>query len=150
MRVVTTADGSRTLYSDPYEQTMHSHRGAVTESRHVFLEGAGVAARLGRGEEARVLEVGFGTGLNFFLTADLALKTDAPLEYVALERALLPSQVVRQLGYESPLEHKNLLQEFFKARDSSRGANAVYMDAFSAPIPWNMWRSSAPFSPPRL
>ncbi len=117
MRIVNTADGSRTLYSDHYEQTMHSHRGAVTESRHVFLEGAGVAARLERGGPARVLEVGFGTGLNFFVTADLALKTGAPLEYVALERALLPSQVVRQLGYEEGLEHENLVQVFFNTRD---------------------------------
>ena len=117
MRIVTTADGSRTLYSDPYGQTMHSHKGAVTESRHVFLEGAGVAARLGRGEAARVLEVGFGTGLNFFLTADTALNANAPLTYVALERALLPSQVIGELGYEEGLEHKNLLQKFFKARD---------------------------------
>ena len=116
--MVTTADGSRTLYSERYGQTMHSYRGALTESRHVFLEGAGVAVRLGRGEEARVLEVGFGTGLNFFVTADLALKTGTPLEYVALERDLLPSQVVRELGYERGLEQKSLLQKFLRARDN--------------------------------
>ena len=117
MRMVNTADGSRTLYSDSYEQTMHSHRGALTESRHVFLEGAGVAARLGRGDPTRVLEIGFGTGLNFFVTADLALTTHAPLDYVALERDLLSSQVVRELEYERGLEHKHLLQKFFRARD---------------------------------
>ena len=117
MRIVNTADGSRTLYSDQYEQTMHSHRGAVTESRHVFLEGAGVAARLGQGDPARVLEVGFGTGLNFFVTANLALTTHTPLDYVALECDLLSSQVIGELGYEEGLEHKNLLQKFFKARD---------------------------------
>ena len=117
MRTVDTADGSRTLYSDSYGQTMHSHRGAVTESRHVFLEGTGVAARLGRGEEARVLEVGFGTGLNFFLTADLALKMGALLEYIALEHNLLPSQLLRELGYEGALAHKNFARKFFRARD---------------------------------
>ena len=117
MRIVNTADGSHTLYSERYGQTMHSHKGAVTESRHVFLEGAGVAARLGRGEGARVLEIGFGTGLNFFLTADLALKRNAPLEYVALEHNLLPSQLLRELGYEGALAHKNFARKFFDARD---------------------------------
>ncbi len=118
MRVVNTADGSRTLYSDSYGQTMHSHRGALTESRHVFLEGAGVAVRLGQGAATHVLEVGFGTGLNFFLTADLALKTGAPLEYVALERDLLPSRLIKGLGYEAGLEHRSLLQKFFEVRDN--------------------------------
>ena len=117
MRIVNTADGSRTLYSDHYEQTMHSRQGALTESRHVFLKGAGVAAQLGQDEPMRVLEIGFGTGLNFFVTADLALTTHTPLDYVALERDLLPSQVIRELEYERGLEHKGLLQTFFDARD---------------------------------
>ena len=68
-----TADGSRTLYSERYAQTFHSDKGAVTESRHVFLEASGVTERVQQGEATTVLEVGFGTGLNFFLTADLAL-----------------------------------------------------------------------------
>ena len=90
MRIVNTADGSRTLYSDHYEQTMHSRRGALTESRHVFLKGAGVAARLGQDEPTRVLEIGFGTGLNFFVTADAALRADTPLTYVALDATSSP------------------------------------------------------------
>ena len=94
-----TADGSATLFSERYGQTFHSHHGAVTESRHVFLEGSGVAARLRRGATTRVLEVGFGSGLNFLLSSQLAAEAGAGLYYVALERELLPAALLASLGY---------------------------------------------------
>ena len=94
-----TGDGSLTLYSERYGQTFHSQHGAVRESRHVFLEASGVVGRLAAGQPARILEIGFGTGLNFFLTAQAAVESGAPLHYLALERELLPAGQVRQLGY---------------------------------------------------
>ena len=99
-----TQDGSRTLYSEHYAQTFHSDKGAVTESKHVFLQASGVAERLQRGERAAVLEVGFGTGLNFFITADFALKNKAPLHFVSLEQTLLPASTVKELGFERYLK----------------------------------------------
>lgn len=95
-----TADGSVTLFSGRYRQTFHSHHGAVAESLHVFLEGSGAGARLRSGLPTRVLEVGFGTGLNFLLTAQAALTAGASLSYCALERDLLPADVVAGLGYQ--------------------------------------------------
>lgn len=101
---LTTGDGSLTLRSDRYRQTYHSHHGALSEARHVFVEAGGVAERVDSGQPARVLEVGFGSGLNFFLTAQLLSpgsgSTGGTLEYVALERSLLPAEVVTMLGYE--------------------------------------------------
>lgn len=98
-----TADGSLTLHSARYRQTYHSHHGALAESRHVFLGASGVGERLESGRGARVLEVGFGTGLNFFLTAEsLGPGSEGPagpLEYVTLERNLLAADVVGALGY---------------------------------------------------
>lgn len=95
-----TNDGSQTLFSEAYGQTYHSMHGARTESVHVFLEASGVADRLRAGLPTRVLEVGFGTGLNFLLTADLALAHGASLHYVALERSLLASETFRALAYD--------------------------------------------------
>ena len=100
-----TQDGSRTLYSERYAQTFHSDKGAVTESEHVFLQASGVAERLQQDERTTVLEIGFGTGLNFFLTADAALKTGTPLYFVSLEQTLLPANTVKQLGFERFLKH---------------------------------------------
>jgi tRNA U34 5-methylaminomethyl-2-thiouridine-forming methyltransferase MnmC len=95
-----TADGSATLFSGRFGQTFHSRHGAVAESLHVFLAGSGAGRRLGAGKATRVLEVGFGTGLNFLLTAQAAGNGGARLDYVALERALPAREVLLGLGYE--------------------------------------------------
>ena len=96
-----TKDGSATLYSERYAQTFASERGALSEARSVFLEGSGVARKLAAGETVRVLEVGFGTGLNFFVTAAACLENPAArLDYAALEHTLLDAATIRGLGYE--------------------------------------------------
>ena len=94
-----TADGFDTLYSLAYGQAFHSRHGARAEAEHVFLQGADVGGRLGRGERTSVLGVGFGTGLNFLPTARRALETGAQLRYVALERDLLPADVLAGLNH---------------------------------------------------
>lgn len=109
-----TSDGSQTLYSETYRQTYHSLFGARTESVHVFVEASGVADALRAGRPMRVLEVGFGTGLNFLLTADLALRHGAPLRYVALERELLESETFRALGYETLIEASLLVNRLYR------------------------------------
>ena len=118
MTTQRTADGSYTLYSADYAQTFHSDRGALTESRHVFLGASGVGARLSAGKGCRVLEVGFGTGLNFFLSADLATANGAELAYCALERTLLSGDSVRGLDFARHLKRPELLEAFLSFRDS--------------------------------
>ncbi len=101
-RPIATGDGSSTLYSARYAQTYGSSRGALSEARTVFLTNSGVAARLGAGTRVRVLEVGFGTGLNFFVTAQACgAQPEAKLVYTALEHTLLGAQTVASLGYEA-------------------------------------------------
>jgi len=96
-----TADGSQTLYSASYQQTYHSHHGALTESYHVFINGSGVAQRLAHHQPTQILEVGFGTGLNFLATVAQANKT--PLHYVALEKNWLSAEVLATLNYHQLL-----------------------------------------------
>jgi len=93
---LVTADGSRTLRSSAHGQTFKSRLGALTESRSVFLEGSGVAARLAGGEPTRLLEIGFGTGLNFLVTAEAARVAGTKLHYVAVEVDLLPAATLRK------------------------------------------------------
>ena len=101
-RRVVTADGSLTLYSERYAQPFASVRGALSEAREVFLAGSGIEERLAAGEHLRVLEVGFGTGLNFFVTAQAcAGHPHARLDYTALEHTLLDAETVSQLGYDT-------------------------------------------------
>src|SRR5690625_2994277 len=118
MSIRSTGDGSRTLYSERYGQTFHSLHGAVSESRHVFVAGSGLAGRLAAGSASRVLEVGFGTGLNCWLTADAALAGAAELELISLEQAVLPAAVLRGLEFGSVLQQPQLLEEYLKFRES--------------------------------
>jgi tRNA U34 5-methylaminomethyl-2-thiouridine-forming methyltransferase MnmC len=113
-----TGDQSKTLYSERYKQTYHSIHGAVNESRHVFLRGAKVAARLENREPTRVLEIGFGLGLNFVLTADCAQQHDAQLEYVGVEHNPITAEQFAALEYAQWLDNvepveavKTLLQQ---------------------------------------
>ena len=108
-----TVDGSDTLFSTAYGQVYHSIFGALTETNYVFIQGAGVEERLARGQPTRILEVGFGTGLNFFVTAHLAQMTQTPLHYVALEKTLLPHELLSQLNHGQLLDEGNALRETF-------------------------------------
>lgn len=105
--VILTRDGSRTLLN-PEGESFKSRHGALGEARLVYLEGSGVAARLARGELARVLEVGFGAGLNFLVTATAAVAAaaqagQARLDYLALERQLPSADVMAELRYSELL-----------------------------------------------
>ncbi|MDR1981196.1 MAG: tRNA (5-methylaminomethyl-2-thiouridine)(34)-methyltransferase MnmD [Tannerellaceae bacterium] len=92
-----TADGSHTLYIPEMDEHYHSVNGAVQESRHVFIE-AGLHQV--KKEKIRIVEIGFGTGLNALLTwVDTANERDREIEYYAVERYPLPLEVVRTLNY---------------------------------------------------
>lgn len=99
---VVTADGSRTLVGAGGEGYKSRH-GALTEALSVYLAGSGVGRRLAAGVRTRVLEVGFGAGLNFLVTAAAAAAGGASLEYLALELAPPPARVLAALGYEELL-----------------------------------------------
>ncbi len=83
----------------------------------MFLAASGVLDKLTRGHSVKVLEVGFGTGLNFFVTADAALKAGTGLRYTALERSLLAADIVADLGYEAHLEQPDLVTSYLAFRD---------------------------------
>ena len=61
-----TRDGSPTLYLPELDEHYHSMHGAVQEAKHVFI----INGYLTRNEkeEIKILEVGFGSGLNALLT----------------------------------------------------------------------------------
>ena len=108
MDVRVTGDGSRTLLSKRYGETYHSRHGALTEARHVFLTGSGVARRLAEGRPTTVLEVGFGAGLNTLVTVAEAARWGTALRYVSLEADLLPVDALRELDYRSLLARPEL------------------------------------------
>lgn len=93
-----TQDGSHTLYVPSLDEHYHSHFGAITESKHIFIN-AGLASL--EASAVSVLEVGFGTGLNALLTAIHADEHKVRVSYTSLEKYPLEPSLIRQLNYGS-------------------------------------------------
>lgn len=103
MKVINTGDGSPTLFSDKYTESFHSTFGAETESRYVFLQSSGVLARLKTGNPTKILEIGFGLGLNTLLTCDTAAQFGTPLEYHSFENDQSIIDHVQRVDYSALL-----------------------------------------------
>ena len=156
-----TGDGSHTLYVPDIDEHYHSHFGAVTESRHIFIN-AGLAAVAGR--NIAVLEVGFGTGLNALLTAMYASEHKLHVSYSSLEKFPLEQSVIATLNYgsvtgkasrkifeaihEAPWGVEVNINEWFTlrkieadlTRDKPEGIfDLVYFDAFGPDKQPEMW-----------
>lgn len=96
-----TADGSHTLYLPEIDEHYHSVNGAIQESRHVFIS-AGL--HLLKKGEIRLLEIGFGTGLNAFLTLLEAEKRGLQILYHTFERFPLDAPLVEKLNYGKQID----------------------------------------------
>ncbi|MCL1937093.1 MAG: tRNA (5-methylaminomethyl-2-thiouridine)(34)-methyltransferase MnmD [Candidatus Azobacteroides sp.] len=94
--LLVTADGSHTLFSAELNEHYHSMNGAMQESLHVYIH---AGFNLCKKEAIRVLELGFGTGLNAFLTALEAEKRKIKVSYIALEKYPLSPQIIEKLNY---------------------------------------------------
>ncbi|MGX1751555.1 tRNA (5-methylaminomethyl-2-thiouridine)(34)-methyltransferase MnmD [Sphingobacterium sp. NPDC055346] len=100
MEFVKTADGSKTLYHEEVGEHYHSKHGAHQESVHVFLN-TGLRYWLEKESSgsASVLEIGFGTGLNFLMTADYCHQHQISLGYVGIEAFPLSQELIQQSDY---------------------------------------------------
>ena len=90
-----TDDGSLTLEEVATGNTFHSGCGAVAECAVVYAQNSQVAAGLAAGKPQRVLELGFGTGLAFLVTASVAKRFGSFVEYVSFEQRPLPLAIVK-------------------------------------------------------
>lgn len=97
-KLITTGDGSHTLYVPGMDEHYHSHFGALTESQHIFIN-AGLASLVSG--PVSILEVGFGTGLNALLSATYAKKNKIAVSYTSLEKHPLDPSLVSRLNYGS-------------------------------------------------
>lgn len=91
-----TADGSNTLYVPELNEHYHSVKGALTESAHIFIQ---MGLNHAQAVNPRVLEIGFGTGLNAFLTLLEAEKSQRAIHFTSIERFPLSEDIVRELAY---------------------------------------------------
>jgi len=93
-----TGDGSHTLYVPALDEHYHSHFGALTESKHIFID-SGLASL--NSKKVSILEVGFGTGLNTLLTAMHARDNQLTIRYVTLEKYPVDPSLLSRLNYST-------------------------------------------------
>ncbi len=95
-KVEITTDGSYTLYVPELDEHYHSVKGALTESQHIFVE---MGLKYHPAFQNHVLEIGFGTGLNAFLTLLAAEQTGKHVYYTGIELYPLAVEQLHKLHY---------------------------------------------------
>ena len=164
-----TSDGSKTLFNEEVGEHYHSRHGALQESRHVFLN-TGMRYFLERSgqKNIKILEVGFGTGLNFLISADFCSANNIQLDYTGIEAYPLKPEIIENTGYQSYIstdlwdsftsqyevaQQKNtfiykycsLKIEYVKMLDfnSDELFDVIYFDAFAAVHQPEMWNQES-------
>ena len=129
-KIIKTEDGSVTIHLPAWNEQYHSKHGAVQEARHVFLKmGLHFYLENYQPEEISILEIGFGTGLNTFLTFLEAEKMSQSIKYTGVEAFPVSSEEIRQLNYPEASQAKDKQSSFQKIHD----------------IPWESISQISPF-----
>jgi tRNA U34 5-methylaminomethyl-2-thiouridine-forming methyltransferase MnmC len=156
VHLLRTADGSLTACNEKYHECYHSLDGAASQARELYLKASGVAADA----RPRVLELGFGLGVNFFVTMRHVCARGGRLRYLALEREPAPVEALEAVlaGFEGPARdgllagwggNVSLRGECFELEllraDASdwqpppEWATAIYYDPFSPGVNPDAW-----------
>ncbi len=113
LQLVPTADGSMSIYHSEIGENYHSKHGAYQESQHVFVNSGLLHHQHKHNKsELSVLEIGFGTGLNFLLSADAANEHSFSLNYLGIEAFPLEFEFIDALGYHQYIKNKDLFNAF--------------------------------------
>ena len=100
-KVITTRDGSRSLFSNRFQQHYHNIAGALTESRNVFFDNTGLSRALAEHRDITLCEVGLGTGLHVALVECMRKRTGSrsQVHYYSVEKYPLEVDVIRQMDF---------------------------------------------------
>ena len=171
--VVITADGSSTIHLPDWDEQYHSKHGAIQEAYHVFIKhGLHHICHSERSEESfseiSILEIGFGTGLNAFISLLEAESLGINIDYHGVEGYPVSMEEVIQLNYPSELkaeEKESLFKKlhdvswnekhqitscfslnkqhiFFSEINERNTYNLIYFDAFGARVQPELWTES--------
>lgn len=167
-KIIITSDGSTTIHLPEWDEQYHSKHGAIQEAIHVFIEsGFYFFLEKNKIENASILEIGFGTGLNAFLTSLEAVEKKLVIDYFGVEAYPVEIEEIKQLNYvdevETPISNKKALfnkihsiewekktkinsnfsltkqQLFFKEINEVDKFDIVYFDAFGARVQPELW-----------
>lgn len=162
--IFKTGDGSYTLHIPEWDEQYHSKHGAIAEALHVFIkEGLYHWFSKNKETEVSILEIGFGTGLNAFLTFLETEKNTFRVNYTGVEAYPLKIDEIAKLNYTSLLNasaevflkmHHSAWEEvssisenfqltkqqkFFSEINSESSFNLIYFDAFGIRVQPELW-----------
>lgn len=103
MIIIDSQDGSHSLRVSPDGPAYHSVFGAVTESKHIFINNGFLKSDF---ETDKILEIGLGTALNAFLTLEEAMNKRKKVFYTAIEKFPVPEEIFTQLNYADNSPYK--------------------------------------------
>ena len=161
-KIIVTADGSTTIHLPDWDEQYHSKHGAIQEAFHVFIKNG---LSLFSNTKIRILEIGFGTGLNSFITFLEAPKLNLAIDYVGVEAYPIGEEEIRQLNYVKTLKadgFRNVFDEmhhqewdfknefsatfcltkrkqFFNEINDKDAFDLIYFDAFGARVQPELW-----------
>lgn len=161
-KIIVTADGSSTIHLPELNESYHSKHGAIQEAKHVFIKNG---LSLFYEKNISILEIGFGTGLNSFITFLEAPKFHLKIDYVGVEAYPVSSEEIEKINYVSELrveEFKEVFSEmhgqewdiknrlssnfsltkrkcFFEEIKDENVFNLIYFDAFGARVQPELW-----------
>lgn len=163
--IIRTKDGSTTIHIKDWDECYHSKHGAIQEAQHVFIKN-GLA--LYQNQSVSILEIGFGTGLNAFITYLESKNLDLEINYVGVEAYPVSISELSAMNYVSELnaDDKNAIfnlfhesnweekvvidpfftitkrQQFFEEITDCEQYDLIYFDAFGYRVQPDLWSTS--------
>jgi tRNA U34 5-methylaminomethyl-2-thiouridine-forming methyltransferase MnmC len=100
-QIKTTTDGSTTIHLPEWDESYHSKHGAIQEAYHVFIKNG---LSLCNKQAVAILEIGFGTGLNAFITYLESKANNIAIEYTGVEAYPISQEEVFAMNYVEELQ----------------------------------------------
>ncbi len=161
---LTTGDGSITIHLPDWDEQYHSKHGAIAEAQHVFIKtGLHYICDKHACNTLSILEIGFGTGLNSFLTFLESKQKDFQLKYTGVEAYPIEENEIQGLNYAKLLDvseedfqklhttewevetsisstfQLTKRKQFFSEIDDKKDFHLIYFDAFGAKVQPELW-----------
>lgn len=99
--ILHTHDGSTTIHIEEWDECYHSKFGAIQEAQHVFIKNG---LSLFKDQSISILEIGFGTGLNAFITFLESKKLGLQVDYFGIEAYPISQTEIKEMNYVSELK----------------------------------------------
>ena len=126
--IITTRDGSTTIHLTDWNESYHSKNGAIQEAYHVFIQNG---LSLIEAKSVSVLEIGFGTGLNAFITLLEAQKNNLVIDYTGIEAYPVAEEEAFAMNYLAELKANDLTAEFQKMHQCAWEEKVIFNPNFS-------------------